>query len=39
LQLWATALVGFGPGYLGPLAAGPLDKTFAVHIHVIVYVG
>ena len=39
LIMWLIGLVGFWPGYVGPMAGGTLDKTFAVHIHVIVYVG
>jgi hypothetical protein len=35
LVLWAIALVG----YIAPLASGTLDKTSAVHFHVVVYVG
>ena len=39
LVMWLIALVGFWPGYLGPMATGTLDKTFAVHAHVLVYTG
>lgn len=39
LIMWLIALVGFWPGYLAPMAADTLDKTFAVHVHVIVYLG
>ena len=39
LVMWAIAMVGFWPGYIGPMAAGTLDKTGAVHFHVLVYVG
>lgn len=37
--MWAIAVVGFWPGYIGPALEGSLDKTGAVHIHVLVYVG
>ena len=37
--MWLIALIGFWPGYLGPMTTGTLDKTFAVHAHVIVYLG
>ncbi len=39
LWMWAIALVGFWPGYIGPAMDGSLDKTTTVHIHVFIYVG
>jgi hypothetical protein len=39
LLMWAIALVGFWPGYVGPSLEGSIDKTGAVHFHVFVYVG
>jgi hypothetical protein len=39
LMMWVIGLIGFWPGYLGPMLSGTLDKTGAVHLHVVVYVG
>lgn len=39
LVMWAIAVAGFWPGYIGPALDGTLDKTGAVHLHVVVYVG
>ncbi len=39
LWMWAIAIIGFTPGYFGPMAEGNLDKTDAVHIHAWIFIG
>ena len=39
LLMWGLALVGFWPGYVGPAVAGNLEKSGAVHFHVVIFVG
>jgi hypothetical protein len=39
LLMWTIAIAGFWPGYIGPALGGTLNKTDAVHLHVVVYVG
>jgi hypothetical protein len=39
LWMWVIVAVGFSPGYFGPLLDRSLDKTGAVHFHVVVYIG